>query len=438
MDYLMFLDDNCFKYFYTKINLNSSKKKQIKNLLSYIDVSSLVPENSFLFINELDYIRKFNSYPDVIKKSTLSVVYIVKNEEYYIEHSILSISEIADEIIIVDTGSTDNTLKILNGIKANNSKLKVFHTQWNDDFSEARNYANSLASSDWILTLDADESFNSNSEIFKKVLDFLNYFNELKNIVFNLKINRTNNTYTAVKLKKNNPDIKYIGKVHEIYAIDNGLLPFVYLDFEITSFDRVSKSKIKYYTKLLNETIKEYPDHQRWRFFYLRDNFSTLDYRNFEEIVEKSLKVNTNDKFSIENIRIGEYTSNLLTLLLYKSLMHTTLDQFQHLLNVSKHLFPSNSDFIFLEYFYYIGGIQDDYNNLLNNFLGIYNNMNKTNTLFDQKYLDGILVNLLVFNGYIDKARIIIDDLYKLDPELFIFKNPLIQYLIDKDKDVNL
>lgn len=67
------------------------------------------------------------------KTPTLSVVYIVKNEENTIQKSINSIISIADEIIILDTGSTDNTVSVINNM--NNDNIKLYFSKWKDDFS---------------------------------------------------------------------------------------------------------------------------------------------------------------------------------------------------------------------------------------------------------------------------------------------------------------
>lgn len=77
---------------------------------------------------------------------------IVKNEETVLSRALSSIQEIADEIIIVDTGSTDNTKKI-----ALNYTDKVYDFQWCDDFSKARNYSFSKATCQYCMWLDADD-----------------------------------------------------------------------------------------------------------------------------------------------------------------------------------------------------------------------------------------------------------------------------------------
>lgn len=84
----------------------------------------------------------------------ISACYIAKNEGHNIEQSLQSIKDIADEIIFVDTGSTDDTVA-----KAEKCGAKVYFFPWQDDFSAPRNFALSKASGDWIIFIDADEYF---------------------------------------------------------------------------------------------------------------------------------------------------------------------------------------------------------------------------------------------------------------------------------------
>lgn len=85
-------------------------------------------------------------------ENTLSVCTIVKDEERCLARCLDSVQPVADEIIIVDTGSSDRTVEI-----ARQYTEQVFFHPWNDDFSEARNVSLSYATRDWILQVDADE-----------------------------------------------------------------------------------------------------------------------------------------------------------------------------------------------------------------------------------------------------------------------------------------
>lgn len=83
---------------------------------------------------------------------TISLCMIVKNEESVLERCLDSLKGLMDEIIIVDTGSTDKTKEI-----ALRYTDKVYDFKWCDDFSAARNYASSFATCEYIYTADADE-----------------------------------------------------------------------------------------------------------------------------------------------------------------------------------------------------------------------------------------------------------------------------------------
>ena len=83
---------------------------------------------------------------------TISLCMIVKNEEAVLSRCLDSIVDLMDEIIIVDTGSTDRTKKI-----AAKYTDKIYDFAWNSDFSAARNFSFSKASMDYIYVADADE-----------------------------------------------------------------------------------------------------------------------------------------------------------------------------------------------------------------------------------------------------------------------------------------
>jgi len=93
------------------------------------------------------------------KKPSLSLCMIVKNEEEYLQECLASVEDVVDEIILVDTGSTDRTVEIAGQFDA-----EVHHIPWNDDFAAARNESIKHASGDWILQLDADERLDPESK----------------------------------------------------------------------------------------------------------------------------------------------------------------------------------------------------------------------------------------------------------------------------------
>lgn len=86
---------------------------------------------------------------------TLSIAMIVKNEEAHLGHCLASVEGLAEEVVVVDTGSTDRTREIARGHGA-----KVVEFAWCDDFSAARNESLKHCTGDWILILDADEAID--------------------------------------------------------------------------------------------------------------------------------------------------------------------------------------------------------------------------------------------------------------------------------------
>lgn len=97
--------------------------------------------------------------------TTFSLCMIVKDEEEVLSRCLNSLCDIMDEIIIVDTGSTDRTKEI-----AKKYTDKVFDYKWCNDFADARNFAASKAVGDYIYTADADEYLdNENKEKLRQL-----------------------------------------------------------------------------------------------------------------------------------------------------------------------------------------------------------------------------------------------------------------------------
>lgn len=99
----------------------------------------------------------------------LSACMMVKNEEKNIERCLRSIKKLVDEIVVVDTGSTDNTVKIAKRFGA-----RVYHHEWQNDFSLHRNQSIGYARGTWVMIIDADEEFAlSDGATYGQVREFL-------------------------------------------------------------------------------------------------------------------------------------------------------------------------------------------------------------------------------------------------------------------------
>ena len=142
----------------------------------------------------------------------LSLCLIAKNEEANLHRVLSSFESIADEIILTDTGSTDDTVMLAQKLGA-----KVSFFDWCDDFSAARNYCFSQARGDWIFWIDADEELLPESvEMLRNCLSQNNVFAYLV-----LRQDLTNlsrpDLYTEMwqeRLFRNNKNIHHVGRCH--------------------------------------------------------------------------------------------------------------------------------------------------------------------------------------------------------------------------------
>ncbi|MFK7828750.1 MAG: glycosyltransferase [Congregibacter sp.] len=143
-------------------------------------------------------------------KASLTACLIVRNEEAYLEQSLSSLHGLVDEIVVVDTGSTDQTIPIA---KAHGAVLA--HYRWNNDFAAARNVSLSLASSDWILYIDADESLHAKSEDLQ-VLDHPEAV--AATVSFRPASHMT--CYREYRLFRNRLDLRFRSPIHESIVPD--------------------------------------------------------------------------------------------------------------------------------------------------------------------------------------------------------------------------
>ncbi len=148
----------------------------------------------------------------------LSLCMIVKNEEKNIARCLNSVKGVVDEIIVVDTGSTDNTVSIAKEMGA-----EVHYFEWIDDFAAARNYSIEKSTGDWILILDADEELAPESQ--DKIRSLLIDIDS--DICFQVRIKSLDvqdnimvKNY-MIRMFNKSPRIRYKGRVHEFINMNS-------------------------------------------------------------------------------------------------------------------------------------------------------------------------------------------------------------------------
>lgn len=150
----------------------------------------------------------------------LSFCTIVKNERENLARCLESVKPYVDEIIVVDTGSEDNTIEI-----ARKHGAKIFFFQWCDDFALAKNYAINQAKGEWILFLDADEElivapdFSIKNFVYK-------FMNKIETLVFNINLidfyhSNLLSSVEMPRLFRNLESLQYVGAFHEKITYQN-------------------------------------------------------------------------------------------------------------------------------------------------------------------------------------------------------------------------
>ena len=210
----------------------------------------------------------------------ISAALIVKNEEVMLGQCLESIKEV-DEIVVVDTGSKDNTINI-----AMNFGAKVFEDyKWNDNFAEARNHANSKCTGDWILIIDADEILEPGGveKIRKEIAK--TKFNSLDFIVHGGKT-----CFDSTRVIKNTKKIFWKGAIHNHLSIAEKNKTDIKIKF---GYSPAHKDDPNRALRILKSEVKKNPQASREIFYLGREYTYKRDWPNAIYWLEYYVKMDT-------------------------------------------------------------------------------------------------------------------------------------------------
>lgn len=142
----------------------------------------------------------------------LSLAMIVKDEEQSLPRLFDSVAKHVDEIVVVDTGSTDNTKQVAESYGA-----QVYDFEWVDDFSAARNFSFSKATGDWILWLDADDEVE-NAKKLKEICELASDHVSAIHLPYYYDVDENGFVLTKQdreRLIRNNDSFEWKGRLHE-------------------------------------------------------------------------------------------------------------------------------------------------------------------------------------------------------------------------------
>lgn len=274
----------------------------------------------------------------------ISLVMIVKNESDKLRRCLKSVRNYVDEIIIADTGSTENDKTV-----AEEFGCRIFDYKWDDDFSKARNYAIEKASYPWILVLDADEYITAFNR--KNVKSFMNGERAVG------KIKRTDSfiddgiekaavCYISRFFPK---DIRYTGRIHE--QVDSNLeRKNIGIEIYHDGYLNRSEEKAQRNLRILKAELDENPS-PYYQFQIAKEYSFIKDYAKENEYITKAY--NTADKndayFPLVTV---QYLYNLLKLKDYSTALKV--------IEAERNRFNDYPDFHFVSGLFYLDYVLSD------------------------------------------------------------------------------
>jgi glycosyltransferase involved in cell wall biosynthesis len=206
----------------------------------------------------------------------ISAVLIVKDEEVLLSKCLDTLKGI-DELVIVDTGSKDRTKEI-----ASRYTDKIYDFPWIDSFCKARNFANSKATGDFILTIDADEELLTPIETIRDVIY------KTKKEVLNVTVtDGLGNEHKSPRLFKNSKDIFWRGDIHETLSKTGQEDTPIVIKY---GYSPAHKNDPDRTLRILKKSLKADPKLIRERYYLAREYFYRKDWERAIKEVDIYLK----------------------------------------------------------------------------------------------------------------------------------------------------
>lgn len=281
----------------------------------------------------------------------ISVCLIAKNEELCIEECLRRLSAYDWEIIVADTGSTDRTVEIARRYTPN-----VFHFDWVNDFSAARNYSISKAKNDYILVVDCDEYLETDEntgQIIEQLTEMIapgqvGLFN-LSSPTFDTAADELSSDSVCMVHEHiarffNKNHVCYQGSIHEQLASSDGM-PLTFISIPLTFYHAgystydLKKLKTARNLPLLEAELQNNRNDPYILFQLGQSYFGLTDYEQALPYFEKALSMDVNEKEEYVQTLVESYGYCLLYLQQYDKALE---------LEGVYHIFSKRADFVFL------------------------------------------------------------------------------------------
>lgn len=284
----------------------------------------------------------------------ISIVILCKDEERCIQRcidSVISDAASEDEILVIDTGSSDRSLPLINQY----SQVKLLQTGWENNFSKVRNLGLTAAKHKWVFFVDADEVvFKGSLQNLKAYLRLIDWLDIQPVVIAPTIRNSDNSIFQGVRrIVRKDSGIHYEGIIHEEFRINTKSLG---TDVRYISFDNVildhdgyskdimtAKDKIRSYVDSLKQMTELEPEHPRWLYFLCRDGKNILTAEEYENNLIRLIPLcEQNEEFYF-------FKTRALSDLIHFYLKSNRIEEAQKYLVLLKSVNPESSDIFYFE-----------------------------------------------------------------------------------------
>jgi len=259
-----------------------------KHKMEMIHLISLI-EGRIEFNLEADISFKQEQW-ETFKEPTISCCILTYNEERCISRCLKSVEGVFDEVVVLDSMSTDKTKEIVN---SHYTWVRFVEEPWKNDFSKQRNKGIDLIHSDWVFFIDADETLVSQNLPLKKILKMVSFLSNDQSICLCPIIKNSDDSimYGTQRIFQKHSGLNYFGKVHEELRILNGdTVHFLNIKsvLEHDGYQQsivLDKEKKERNRKLIMDMIEEEPQSPKWIYLYAREIYESLSLDKLEKLL---------------------------------------------------------------------------------------------------------------------------------------------------------
>jgi glycosyltransferase involved in cell wall biosynthesis len=239
-----------------------------------------------------------------MSEASLGLIMILRNEAGNLSRSLAPVASCFDEVVVVDTGSTDDTVYICKQLGA-----KVHHFAWRDDFAAARNFSIEKATADWLFWLDGDNAITP-----EMVDDLRGRLNRGPAVLWALEqLEPSGGQLWQKRCFPRHPDAYFVGKVHE-QLVHPPEWPSVVTQVTVRHWGYAdhehAQEKGRYYQTLLSQMLEDDPGDYYARFQLAR---TLINLRDFALSIDHLSAVIASQKARGDNPQIWAHAHFLLS-----------------------------------------------------------------------------------------------------------------------------